>query len=231
MKDGTRYAGLFKKAYAKLKQLAEAPPVPEPDDPVRRLAIAILGVSAGEAAARKAIDRAFSVVLDWNELRVSNPDEVCRAVGDGIDRVHCERLIRALRAIYVRENRVSLDRLKSLGRREARQYLETLDGVDDFASASVVLWSLGGHAIPVDDKLLSALRNGELVHPEATRAEVQAFLERHIGANDAKQTCLILQSLPAVIRTIGRPAGGKASGKAAGKSSPAKVSRKRSLPK
>jgi endonuclease III len=192
MKEGTRYAGIFKKAYTKLKQSIEAPPVPEPDDPVHRLAVAILGLSAGESAAKKALDRAFSIVLDWNELRVSNADEVCRAMGDSIDRANCERLIRALRSIYARENRVSLDRIKALGRREARQYLESLDGVDDYAAASVVLWSLGGHAIPVDDKLMAALRTGELVHPEASRAEIQAFLERHISANDAKQTCLIL---------------------------------------
>lgn len=231
MKEGTRYAAVFKKAYTKLKQCAEVLPVPEPDEPIRRLALAILGVSAGETAARKALDRAFSIVLDWNELRVSNPDEVCRAVGDGIDRAHCERLIRALRSIYMRENRVSLDRLRNLGRREARQYLETLDGVDEYAAASVVLWSLGGHAIPVDDKLLAALRSGDLVHPEATRAEVQAFLERHISANDAKQTCLILQSLPSSIRSMGRPAAAKLSGKGPAKSAAAKVSRKRSLPK
>ena len=195
MKDGTRYASTFKRAYAKLRQSAATPAIPEPDDPVRRLAIAILGVECGDAAAAKGLERAFTVVLDWNELRVSNPDEVHRALGGSIPREHCERLLRALRAISARENKIGLDRLKTLGRREARQYLETLDGVDEYATASVVLWSLGGHAIPVNDRMLAALRRSDLVHPSADRGEVQAFLERHVGAADAKETCLILQSL------------------------------------
>jgi endonuclease III len=204
MKEGTRYASLFKKAFAKLRQGMAVPTVPAPDDPVHRLAVAILGEDEGDAAGRRALDRVFSIMLDWNELRVSNPDEVHRAAGTA-SRESCERLVRALRAIYLRENRVGLDRLKSLGRREARHYLETLDGVDDYAAASVVLWSLNGHAVPVNDRVLGALRAAELVHPEASRAEVQAFLERHVSAPDAKETCLILQSWGGTERTNSRP--------------------------
>ncbi len=89
---------------------------------------------------------------------------------------------------------MSLERLRSVGRREARQYLEQLEGVDEYAAASVLLWSLGAHAIPVGDRLLSALRAAELVHPTATRAEVQAVLERHVSAAEAQEFCLIMRS-------------------------------------
>lgn len=211
MKEGTRYASAFKKAYTKLRQSVGSPAIPEPDDPVRRLAIAILGYDVGDAAAGKALDRAFVSVLDWNELRVSNTDEVQRAVGPTIGRERCEQLLLALRAVYVRENVVSLGRLLTLGRREARQYLDSLEGVDEYVAASVVLWSLGGHAIPVSDKVLEALRASELIHPSASRAEVQAFLERHVSAADAKETCLVLQSLGRNSRPAAKP---KAKGKA-----------------
>ncbi len=196
MKNGIKYAGRLRTAYKRLRQAVPGPTIPEPDDPLRRLAIAILGVGCGEEEARRALDRALSVLVDWNELRVSSAHEVNQATGNSIPHgpQRCQQLIHALQAIYEREHRVSLDRLGSLGRREARQYLAKLKGVDEYAAASVILWSFGGHAIPVNDRLMHALRHAELIHPEATRAEVQAFLERHVSANDAKQFCLIMRS-------------------------------------
>ena len=32
------------------------------------------------------------------------------------------------------------------------------------------------------------------MHPEATRAEVQAFLERHVGADEAREFCIIMRT-------------------------------------
>jgi hypothetical protein len=60
-----------------------------------------------------------------------------------------------------------------------------------------MLWCFGGHAIPVNDKLLSSLREAELVHPNATRAEVQAFLERNVNATQAKEFCVVMRSFTA----------------------------------
>ena len=42
--------------------------------------------------------------------------------------------------------------------------------------------------------LLQALRDADLVHPTAERGEVQAFLERHISASEAKEFCLVMRS-------------------------------------
>ena len=221
MKDGTRYARRLKKAYAKLRQSVAEPKIPEVDDPMRRLAIAILGVECGDAEAARAIDRIFTAMVDWNEVRVSSVAQVYRAMGDripqGLDRAR--QLLDALQAIYEREHRVSLDRLRGIGRREARDYLEALQGVDDFAAASVMLWCFGGHAIPVNDKLLASLREAELVHPNATRAEVQAFLERNVNSAQAKEFCLVMRSF----------AGPKRS--AAGSAKSAKPARKKGVSK
>lgn len=199
MKDGTRYAGRLKKAYAKLRQSVAEPKIPEVDDPMRRLAIAILGMECGDAEAARAIERIFTTMVDWNEVRVSSAAQVYRAMGDripqGLDRAR--ELLDALQAIYEREHRVSLDRLHGVGRREARDYLEALEGVDEYAAASVMLWSFGGHAIPVSDKLLTSLREAELVHPTATRAEVQAFLERNVNSAQAKEFTVIMRSFAA----------------------------------
>ncbi len=195
MKNGTLYARKLKKTYVKLRQNAPRPMIPASDDPLRRLAVAILGVGCTDHKAQRALDRALTVMVDWNDMRVSSAFELNKATGNTIPlgMQRCRLLIDALQAVFDRENRLSLDRLRNLGRREARQYLEALDGVDEYAVASIVLWGLGGHAIPVNDKLLAALRQADLVNPSADRGEVQAFLERHVGAADAKEFCTVMQ--------------------------------------
>jgi endonuclease III len=197
MKDGTRYADRLKKAYAKIKHSISEADIPEPRDSIRCLALGILGSDNGPDRAERQLNKALGMVVDWNEIRVSNVNEVAALLGDAsADSLRrCQNLLDALHAIYGRENMVSLERLKSLGRREARQYLETLKGVDEYAVAYVVLWSFGGHAIPVWNHVLAALREADLVHPMATRAEIQAFLERNVPAADAKAFSLAIASL------------------------------------
>lgn len=199
MKNGTVYAARLKKAYAKLHKSAPAPVIPERESALDSLCIAILGLTSGDARAERGVKKLLSVMVDWNEVRISNAQEICLTFGNTIPNapVRALHLIHALQAVYQNENRLSLDRLKQMGRRDARQYLENLAGVDEYAVASVLLWDLGGHAIPVDDILLKALRDADLVHPSASRAEVQAFLERHISANDAKDFCVIMRSFSA----------------------------------
>lgn len=208
MKNGTAYAAKLKRAFTKLRQTAPTAKPPETDEIVRCLAVSILGVGCSHAEAERAISRALKVMVDWNEIRVSTAAEVNRATGNSIPKgtQRCKQLIDALQSIFYCENSISLDRLRSMGRREARHYLEALNGVDEYAVASVLLWGLGGHAIPVNDKLLSLLRSADLVNPTADRAEVQAFLERHVNAASAQEFCLVMQSLsptkrPAAKRT------------------------------
>ena len=217
MKEGTRYAARLKKRYTRFRQTVPTPTIPEPDDPLRRLIVAILGVSCGDAKAERAVDRLLTRMVDWNEVRISSTYEIIRAMSDAIPNgtKQARRLIDALQCVFQYENRLSLDRLRRMGRREAREYLERLGGVDEYAVASVLLWSLGGHAIPVDDRLLQALRDADLVHPSASRSEVQAFLERHVSAADAREFCLVMRSFSADRdaegkgRSARRPARGK----------------------
>lgn len=211
MRNGTLYGARLGKAYATQKNAAPKPRTPEPDDPLRRLAIGVLGVACGDDVAERAVNRALTTLVDWNDVRVSSASELNLALGNTVPQgiQHCQRLIAALQAVFDRENKLSLERLRSVGRREARQYLEQLEGVDEYAAASVLLWSLGAHAIPVGDRLLSALRDADLVHPTATRAEVQAFLERHVSASEAQEFCLIMRSFKPPKRVQGKAAAKK----------------------
>lgn len=230
MKDGTRYADRLKKAYAKVKHSIDEADIPELRDPIRCLALGILGSDNGPDRAERQLNKALGLVVDWNEIRVSNVNEVAELLGDtGAESLRrSQNLLDALHAVYDRENKVSLDRLKSLGRREARQYLETLKGVDEYAVAYVVLWSLGGHAIPVWNQVLGALREADLVHPVATRAEIQAFLERNVSAADARAFSLLVSSLGATKSSAGKS---KAKSKTPKKSGPAKSGKREAAKK
>ena len=199
MKQGTLYAGRLKKAYAKLRHQMPVPETPEPTDPLHQLAVATFAVASGEKQAARAVDALLTTMAGWNEVRVSRPSEISKAIGNTIpDRIEsCQRLMGMLESVYERENELSLKRLKQLGRREARQYLDSLEGVDEYGVASVALWSLGDHGIPIDDALLKELKNAGLVHPDATRSEVQAFLERHISAADAKAFTIMMRDFKA----------------------------------
>lgn len=196
MKNGTLYAGRLKRAYSKQRQAVTRSDIPDLMDPFTCLATAVLAEESTEVEAKRVVGRILDTMVDWNEARVSDGIELNRAAGNtmqhGVRR--CEKLIVAIQSVFDNENRLSLDRLKGVGRRDARQYLENLDGVSEYVVASVLLWSLGGHAIPVNDRLLNALREADVVFPTATRAEVQAFMERHISASDAKRFCIVMRS-------------------------------------
>jgi hypothetical protein len=197
VKHGTRYAPRVKTFFARLKAGADGAASPLPDDPVRRLAIGVIGAERGEESAGRAIERLFVTMFDWNEVRVSTPTEVRAAtrLDDPEALESCRRLVTLLQVLYDRENDLTLRHLKQLNRRDARAYLDKLKCLTSFEIASVLLWSLGAHAIPVSDPLLYFLREQDLVHPNAERSEVQAFLERHIPAAEAATFCTLTRSL------------------------------------
>ncbi len=196
MKNGTLYSKRVRKVFAKLKKELGEPESPVPTDPVEQLIIGLLSVDAPVSRAVRAAKMLEEAMVDINEVRVSTAAEISVIIGPYVSNsmLRADSIRRALNAIYRKEHAITLDHLHKVGRREAKQYLDDLDGVDASAAASVVLWSLGGHAIPVDQRMHGTLRKEELVEPSATADEVQAFLERNINASDAKAFCLLMQN-------------------------------------
>lgn len=152
-----------------------------------------------EATAQKA-DAAFKRlmhhVVDHNELRVCRPGEVAAVLGKlyPLTEERSMRLRASLHEIYLREFAVSLDKCAGMSKRDARKYLETLDGMTPFVAARVVLLRLDGHAIPVDEKLLSRLIDQEVLEEDMDPARAEGVLERHVKADDALRIHLILQA-------------------------------------
>ena len=199
MKDGAQYAKRVREFYKRLRTVVTTEPPTEATDPLDQLVYAQLSWDAAPANAHKARRKLTEQMIDLNEVRVSTSREIAAVIREFVPNpMECARSIsRSLNAIFDRENFVGLARLGEKGRREARQYLESLDGVNSYVSASVLLWSLGAHAIPVNQRLLRGLKKEQLVDPDADAAAVQAFLERHVAASEAKTFCRVMEKLAA----------------------------------
>ncbi|HOW71339.1 MAG TPA: hypothetical protein PKY77_12115 [Phycisphaerae bacterium] len=194
MKHGTEYAKRIKRLYHDLVSKYGKPAAVESVDPLEQLVIGILAIDSTETKAQAVYRKITQQMVDLNELRVTPALELAEMIGDSVPHAtdKARRIVEALNAVRRRQDTLDLSFLKQRGRREAREYLESLDGVPRAAAASVVLFSLGGHAIPVDDLTLYILRKEEMINPAVDGLEAQAFIERHITAAEAAVFALLL---------------------------------------
>ncbi|HNO78646.1 MAG TPA: hypothetical protein PKN33_11350 [Phycisphaerae bacterium] len=198
MKNGTLYAKKIKQAYNKFRGSRSSEP-PEVRPPVEQLILGVLSQETSLDRAEKALSQILDDMVDYNELRVSTPAEVSSSISKHIPRSvqRAKTLLTVLNSVYQLEYTISLDHLAAKGVREVKTYLSELDGMTPYAMASVMLWSLGGHAIPVNDVALEFLKENDLVDENATGAEVQSFLERHVSSAEAKEFCMDLDAIVA----------------------------------
>jgi len=223
------YAAKTKRLFNKLRREYGKPDPVERTDPVEQAVLAILSRDTSESRAAKAFAKLRAATVDLNDLRVTTMPDIVETLGaqypDAQSRARDVRDV--LSDIFNRESILNLDFLRDRARREARQYLESLNGVDAYAAASVMLWSLGGHAIPVDEQLIEVLRRKELVARRSDRAEVQAFLEHHVSAADAQAFTILIHRYAAAHALRSAPAAGAdRTKKAVGAAKPKKATAK-----
>lgn len=177
------------------EQLAKGP-APEPalpgpsegDEPIlHELVVSFCHWEATPAQARAAAARLREGVVDYNELRVCLEPELEELLGPRHPprQVCAARLRAALREIYEREHELSLASLASMGKREARAYLDSVEGVPPFVSARVVLLALGGHAFPLDERLRKRLAGEGAIDAELDLTGALGWVERQVRAGEA----------------------------------------------
>lgn len=183
-----------------LKRCRDAYGAPEPqaesaEDPIEQLVWSFVLWDATTSKAEPAMRRIRSSFVDHNELRVSLPHEIAAVLGERYPRgpERALRLRLALNDIYYRENAVSLTRLREMQKREAREYLESLEGMPPYVAARVMLLNLGGHAAPVDERLTAALIDEGVLPPETNVDQAASLLARHVKAAEAHEAHLLLQ--------------------------------------
>ena len=212
MKNSAVYAAEVKKFFNRLNRNGPKPVLHEYDDPLKQLIYAVLSEDNSPTRAKTAMTRLLANTIDYNDLRVSTSTELASIIESDIFNA-VERtsvLIEILGAIYSRENCVALNKSKTRNRRDARAYLEGLSGMTPYVLSGTMLWAFDEHAIPIDEQTLTVLKKEGLVDPDATMAEAQGFLRRHISAGDAKLFSALLkrhaaQKAPRTPASAGEP--------------------------
>lgn len=149
------------------------------------------------AQAKAAVKRLGESFVDHNELRVAMPHEIAAALGErcplALDR--SLRLRSTLQDLYKREHIVTLAPVAVAAKREARQYLESLDGMPPFVAARLTVFGMGGHAIPADYRLVELLRGAKALPADVgAPADASAWLEKQVRANEAAASVWALQA-------------------------------------
>lgn len=187
MKDSKDYSPKIAKLLRSIKRTGQTCPMPQYSDPVEAVVYGLLCEQMSEAAAGRTYKRIKSHFLDLNDLRVSRLEEILDVFKDTSPAAEkaARAINQALNAIFEKTDRITLDILGQEGKRQAHKELAELNGITPFAVNYCFLTALGGHAIPMTAAMLAYLRDHELVHPEATEAEIAGFLERQIPGKDA----------------------------------------------
>ena len=184
-----KFAALLKKCLSAYK--GEDPP---PRDPVAQLIVSFMQWDATRKQAEDAFVAIMEDMIDVNDLRVSHPHELVAVVGEDYPNgtIRMIRLRESLHEVYAREHDIQMHSIAGKGKKEQRAYLDSLPGIAPFVAAQVTLLSFGGHAMPIDDKLL-ALLIGEGCLDEGTSIEdAESYLLRQIKAGDALEAHLAL---------------------------------------
>lgn len=187
-----------KKLHAFIKRL---PPLPDQraadrpgshtsDSVVLELMRSFFIWESGVRAGARSLAQLDAATADYNEVRVCLPHEVGRIVTQH-DAKFEERVLRlrsVLNHVYRREHDLLLAHLLQQPKRDARAYLESLDGMPPFVSARVCVTALGAHGVPVDSRVISALVAEKALPSEletAPHAECASWLEHHIRADES----------------------------------------------
>ena len=103
MKNSSKHASKFKSVVKKLK--SAEPVLPEQRDPI---SVMVYAFCAWESTSGKALAQSANIAAgleDWNDLRVSRPEELADLAGfkDARRIERSQRMPRALHRIYLRE--------------------------------------------------------------------------------------------------------------------------------
>ena len=162
---------------------------PEPkqsQDPLQALVRAAMSFDVPDARADEAMKHIEREFVDLNELRVATDLEIQEMLGSRYPEIgrRVEMITRSLNNNFEREHTLSLDRLKTVSKRDARQFLRELPEIHPFVEAYVMLFGFDGHAFPLDEDTAEYLRDQKVLEEGASLDESQRFLEHQLKAEE-----------------------------------------------
>jgi len=185
MKNATKHAEELKSLQRRL--LKDFQPEPRVEqEPLKALVRAAMSFDVSDDRADEAMKAINKEFVDLNELRVATELEIQEMLGvryPAIER-RVAMITQSLNDIFEREQTLSLDRLKTVSRRDVRQFLRDLPEIHPFVEAYVMLFGFDSPAVPVDDEMLAYLREQGVFDEKATLDDAQRFMEHHLKAEE-----------------------------------------------
>lgn len=159
----------------------------ECDPLVHELVFSMLLWEASIEQAQRGMEKLCESFVDCNELRVCLPNEIADILGGRYPRLddRCERLVATLRWVFSRSQALTLDPIRELNKRDARNELLGCDPLPRFVAARVLLIGLEAHAFPIDEKLAKSMHKSGLVEHAREPDRIASELERDIRAGEA----------------------------------------------
>ena len=185
------------KRFSGLMRRLKKPRAPQDNgDPVTVLIKSFLMWDCTTTKAEAAYKRIMDRVVDYNDLRVSMPHEIVEWIGPRYPQAleRSQRLRAVLRHTFKREHAVSFDRLHTMGRREVKRYLRSLDGIAPYVADRVTLLCFEAHCIPVDERLRASLIKAGIADESVEIADLSSWLTRQVKAAEALPAHLALQA-------------------------------------
>lgn len=162
---------------------------------INEMMVSLLLWESTIAHAEKGFERIRSELVDLNELRVCTPDELVAVLGSRMPRCNerALRMITVLNSIYDRENALSLAHLREMNKKDAQAYLSSIDGLPVYAASRVVLFGLGLHAFPLDERIARKLAGEDVITTGTTPEQQTAQLERGVRASDTLEAYTLVE--------------------------------------
>jgi endonuclease III len=185
MKNATKHADTLRSLFRSLLRDGK-PPVFERQDPLKSLVRGAMSYDVSDTRAEEAMKHIEREFVHLNELRVATELEVQELLGVRYPAIEerVEMITRCLNAIFEKEHTLSLDRLKTISKRDARQFLKDLPDINHFVEGYVMLFAFEGAAIPLDNEITAYLRDENVFDEKITLEEGQRFLEHNIKAEE-----------------------------------------------
>ena len=195
MKNSSEYAPRLKKLCNKVKGEIVAIDKTDLIDPTIGLVLACLSAVTTEKKAIAGLNKLRHNFVDFNELRVSRPEELMGLLGGGFPQAKetSYLIINLLKQVFDKLDSMDLNILREWSKREAKSFLNDLEASTTYIVSRVMLLSIDAHTFPIHKQMLDMLRKEEVVDPDADESEVQGFLEHQISAKQMQKTYFLLR--------------------------------------
>src|SRR4051794_22559945 len=172
MKSATKHAEELRSLFKRLLK-EHKPAARERQEPLKALVRAAMSYDMPDARAEEAMRAIDKEFVDLNELRVATDLEIQELLGNRYPAIEkrVAMITQSLNAIFEKEHTLNLDRLATISKRDARQFLRDLAEMHPFVEAYVMLFAFDGHVVPVDGQVLDYLKGEDVLEPATTLEE------------------------------------------------------------